>query len=77
MPDAGERREITRFVDAKEAEVVHESKRLVLKTLENRSRKQRNVSAWSEQKPRETEDHRRDPAASERTVDEGDPNPRP
>ncbi len=32
MPDTGERREITRRVNAKEAETVQESKRLVSKT---------------------------------------------
>ena len=71
MPDTGERREITRFVNAKEAEAVQESKKLISKTkqrsaktaLENRSRKRRNVSSSSEEKPRETEDHRRDQEA--------------
>ena len=85
MPDTGERREITRFVNAKEAETVRESKKLISKTKqrsaktaqENRSRKRRNVVSNSEEKPRETEDHGRDREASERMVDEGDPNPRP
>jgi hypothetical protein len=84
MPDTGERREITHFVNAKEAEQVQESKKLVSKTKqqfartahENRSRKRRNVSLSSQEEPRQTEDHRRDQDASERMVDEGDPNPR-
>jgi hypothetical protein len=85
MPDTGERREITHFVNAKEAEQVQESKKLVSKTKqqsaktahENRFRKRRNVSLSSKEKPRKTEDHRRDQDASERMVDEGDLNPRP
>ena len=84
MPDTGERREIKRFVNAKEAETVQESKKFVSKTKqrsaktaqENRSRKRRNVSSSSEEKPREAEGHRRDREASERMVDEGDPNQR-
>jgi hypothetical protein len=84
LPDTGERREIPHFVNAKEAEQVQESKKLVSKTKQqsaktahdNRSRKRRNVSLSSKEKPRETEDHRRDQDASERMVDEGDPNPR-
>ena len=80
MPDAGERREITHFVNAKEAEEVQESKKLVSNTKqrsakagdEDRSRKRRNVSASSDEKPRETEDDRVQ-AGSERMVDEGSP----
>ena len=34
MPDTGERREITRRVNAREAEMVQESKKLVSKTRE-------------------------------------------
>jgi hypothetical protein len=60
MPDTGERREITRFVNAKEAEAVQESKKFVSKTKqrsakvvqENRSRKRRNGSPSSEKKHR-------------------------
>ncbi len=44
MPDTGERREITRRVNAKEAETVQESKRLVSKT--------RQLSAKAEAKRR-------------------------
>jgi hypothetical protein len=84
-PDTGERREISHFVNAKEAEEVQESKKLVSKTRQrsakhthdNRSRKRRNVSFSSKEKPRETEDHRRDRDASKRMVDEGAPDPRP
>jgi hypothetical protein len=82
MPDTGERREITRFVNAKKETETAQSKKLVSKTKqgsaksaqENRSRKRRNVSSNSEETPRETEDRRRDHEASERMVDEGDPN---
>jgi hypothetical protein len=81
MPDTGERREIARFANAKEAKTVQESKKLISKTnqrssktaQENRSRKRRSVSPSAGGKPREAEDHRRDQAASERMVDEGDP----
>jgi len=84
MPDTGERREITRFANAKETETVQESKKLTLKTKqrsaktaqENRSRKRRNVSSNSQAKPRETEGRRSDREGSERMVDEGDPIPR-
>lgn len=34
MPNTGERREITKPVNAKEAEMVHQSKKLVSKTRE-------------------------------------------
>jgi hypothetical protein len=79
MPDTGERREITRFVNAKEAETVQESKRLISTTKqrsaktaqESRSRKRRTVCSSSEEKPRESEGHRSDREASERMVDEG------
>jgi hypothetical protein len=85
MPDTGERREITRFVNAKEAETVQGSKKLISKTKqrsaktaqENQSRKRRNVSSSSEEKLRESEGHRRDQEASDRMVDEGGPNQRP
>ena len=58
MPDTGERREIKRFVNAKETETVQEAKKFISKTKqgsakavqENRSRKRRNVS------PGETKD---------------------
>ena len=84
MPYTGERREIIHFVNAKEAEEVQESKKLVSKTKqrsakaahEDLSRKRRDVSSSSKEKPRETEDRRRDQDASDRMVDEGDPNPR-
>ena len=72
-------------MNAKEAEAVQKSKKLVSKTKqrsaktaqEDRSRKRRNVSSGGEKKPLESEDHQRDQEASERMVDEGDPNPRP
>jgi hypothetical protein len=85
MADTGERREITRFANAKETETVQESKKLISKTKqraakaveENRSRKRRYASPSSEQEVPETEGHRRDQEASERMVDEGGPNQRP
>jgi hypothetical protein len=85
MPDTGERREISRFTNAKEVETVQESKKLVSNTKqqsaknaeENRSRKRRKVSSISREKPRDAADHGSDQAASERMADEGDPIPRP
>jgi hypothetical protein len=82
MPDTGERREITHFVNAKEAELVQESKKLISKTkqrsakaaLETRSRKGRTISPGNEEKPHETEALRHDQEGSDRMVDEGDPN---
>jgi hypothetical protein len=85
MKDTSERREITRFVNAKESEAVQKSTTLASQTEqgatktveENRTRKRRNVLSKSEKKPTQSEDQRRDQAASERMVDEGDPNPNP
>ena len=85
MPDTGEKREITRFVNAKEVETIQEAKKLVSKTKqgsakaahENRSRKTRNVSPAGTAKPAAAESRELDKAASERMVDEGDPNRRP
>jgi hypothetical protein len=85
MADTGERREITRFANAKENETVQESKKLKSQTKqrsakavrENRSRKRRNVSPSSAPEVPETEGHRSDREASERMVDEGGPNQRP
>jgi len=81
MPDTGEKREIARFVNAKEAKTIQESKKLISKAKqqsaraaqENRSRKRRGVSPGSEEKPREIQDDRRVQDASERMVDEGSP----
>jgi hypothetical protein len=85
MADTGERREITRFANAKETETVQVSKKLISKTKqgsaataqESRSRKRRNVSPVSGAKSRETENHKADREGTERMVDEGDPNPNP
>jgi hypothetical protein len=81
MADTGEKREIARFVSAKEAKTIQESKKLISKAKqqsaktaqENRSRKRRSISPGSGEKPRETEDDRRVQGASERMVDEGSP----
>jgi hypothetical protein len=85
MADTGERREITRFANAKETETVQESKKLKSKTklrfakavLEIQSHKKRSVSPRSQDEVPETEGNRRDREASERMVDEGGPNQRP
>ncbi len=77
MPDTGERREISRFVNAKEAETVKDAAKLAAKTeqrsaksvQESRARKRRKVLPGSVEKP--------DQEASGKMVDEGDPNPLP
>jgi len=77
MPNTGERREIKRYANAKENETVVESKKLVSKT------KQRSAKNSEEELSRE---HRNahapkvpltDAEASDRMVDEGDPNAKP
>jgi hypothetical protein len=85
MPDTGERRPITRFANAKEAETVHESRNLDSKTKqdaaeavrENRSRGRRNFSSGKTAKPAEAPakkgEQQLDQEASARMVDEGDP----
>ena len=85
MPDTGERREITHFVNAREAEVAQESKKLISKTeqrsakaaLETRSRKGRPFSQNNQEKPHETGAPRHDQDGSDRMIDEGGPSPRP
>ena len=77
MPNTGERREIKRYTNAKENEAVVEAKKLVSKTKqhsakvanEELSREQRNAHA-----PRTS---MTDTEASDRMVDEGDPNSKP
>jgi hypothetical protein len=86
MQDTGERREITRFVNAKEAETIQHSNRIVSKT------KQQSVRAVQEAQSRKgrkapppsaaarsgkAEEARQDREASDRMADEGDPNPKP
>ena len=85
MPDTGERRPITRFANAKEAETVHESRNMDSKTKqdtaeavrENRSRENRHISSGKKAKPAEAPaekgDQQLDQEASARMVDEGDP----
>jgi DNA-directed RNA polymerase subunit F len=77
MPNTGERREIKRYTNAKENETVVEAKKLVSNTkqrsakvaTEELSRERRNAHA---PKPSLT-----DTEASDRMVDEGDPNSKP
>ena len=77
MPNTGERREIKRYANAKENETVIESKKLVSKvkqgsaksTNEELSREKRNAHAPKVPLT--------DEQASDRMVDEGDPNGRP
>ena len=77
MPNTGERREIKRYSNAKENETVIESKKLVSKvkqgsaksTNEELSREKRNAHAPKVPLT--------DEQASDRMVDEGDPNGRP
>ena len=86
MPDTGERREITRFVNANEVETVQEATKLVAKVeqqsrkavQESRSRKRRNITPRSDARvPAKAQESQLDREASERMADEGDPNPKP
>ena len=77
MPNTGERREIKRYTNAKENETVVEAKKLVSKTKQDsakdatkeRSRERRNIHP-----PKAPLS---DAEASDRMVDEGNPNAKP
>lgn len=77
MPNTGERREIKRYTNAKENETVMESKKLVSTT------KQRSAKVANEELSRERRNVHApkasltDAEASDRMVDEGDPNAKP
>jgi len=77
MPNTGERREIKRFTNAKENETVLEAKKLVSKT------KQRSTKVAGEELSRERRNAHApkasltDAEASDRMVDEGNPNTKP
>ena len=77
MPNTGERREIKRFTNAKENETVLEAKKLVSKT------KQRSTKVAGEELSRERRNAHApkasltDAKASDRMVDEGNPNTKP
>jgi hypothetical protein len=84
MPDTGERREIVRFANAKEAETVQDSNKIASKTKEHsakaaeedRARKRRTTPPRITTKvPQRTREAGHDRAGSERMADEGDPNP--
>ena len=85
MPNTGERREIKRYVNAKESETVQESKQLVsgtkqrnAKTSEEKlSRRQRTPHSKSAAMPLKSKRPTTDEQGSERMVDEGDPNVAP
>jgi hypothetical protein len=83
MPDTGDRREIKRFVNAKEAETVQEANKAASTAeqqsakaaRENQARKQRNGPGHP--KAGKVAESQSDKAASDKMVDEGDPNPQP
>jgi hypothetical protein len=86
MPDTGERREITRFVNAKEAETVQHSNTIVSRTRQKArvagqqelSRKERKRLPPSNlAKRRKVEEVRQDREGSERMADEGGPTTKP
>jgi len=89
MPNTGERREIKRYVNAKENQTVQEAKKLVAKTKqrseeisgEELARKLKNVPSKLVKKvPEEAPEERApltDQQAANRMMDEGDPNVRP
>jgi hypothetical protein len=77
MPNTGERREIKRYTNAKENETVVKAKKLVSKT------KQGSAKVAGEEMSRERRNNRplkaplSDAEASDRMVDEGNPNAKP
>jgi hypothetical protein len=87
MADTGQRHEITRLANAKEAETIHDQKKLASKAkqnaekaaLQDRFRNGPKAHADKAAKPVETpaKTQREDREASEKMVDEGDPNKKP
>ena len=85
MPNTGERREIKRYVNAKESQTVKDAKKLVSKTKqrsvesaeEELARKLKNVPSNLVEKVPEAKEPLTDQQAANRMVDEGDPNIRP
>ena len=82
MPHTGERREITRFVNAKEADTVQHSNAIVSRTRQKAniasqqglSRKERKrLPPGQVAKPRKGEEARQDREGSEGMVNEGGP----
>ena len=86
MPDTGERREITRFVNAKEAATVQEAKTFAAKVEqqsrkavdESRTRKRRNPPPRSPgAPPLRSEEALQDREARDRMADDGSSIPKP
>ena len=86
MPDTGEKRGITRFVNAKEAETILYSIKVASKAKaqsgkvaqEYRPRKEHKGSPpTGPARPGKITEARQDREASERMADEGGPNPKP
>jgi hypothetical protein len=85
MPNTGERREIKRYVNAKENQTVQEAKKLVSKTKqraeeisgEELARKLKNVPSKLVKKVPAVKSPLTDQQAANRMVDEGNPNVRP
>jgi hypothetical protein len=85
MPNTGERREIKRYVNAKEDETVQESKKLISGTKqrnaktseEKQSRRQRTPQSKTAAKLLKSKLPATDAQGAERMVDEGDPNVTP
>ena len=85
MPNTGERREIKRYVNAKENQTVQDAKKLVSKTKqrsekaseEELTREQRNDPSKIVKTVREVTAPLTDKQGANRMVDEGNPNTRP
>ena len=75
MPNTGERREIKRYSDAKENETVQESKKLVSKLKQDSAKKV--IEEQSREHRHAPKVPLTDEQASDRMVDEGDPNGKP
>ena len=77
MPNTGERREIKRYANAKESETVLESKKLVSKTKQRAGKDSQEELSRERRNTHAPKIPLTDAEASERMIDEGDPNVRP
>jgi hypothetical protein len=76
MPNTGERREIKRYTNAKENETIVESKKLVSKTKQRSAKNTREELSREKRNAHAPKVPLTDSEASDRMIDEGDPNVR-
>ena len=77
MPNTGERREIKRYTNAKESETVSKSKKLISKTKQSSAKAADEEQARERRNAHESEKSITDAEASDRMVDESNPNAKP